>query len=80
VEVALEEFLLPKIKSGFTRYSGICWKMGEDHSTWGFVFWILNYFYFVCYDQYNFHSESHIIYGTSSVWMGRSGWSFSGKF
>jgi histone-lysine N-methyltransferase SETMAR len=24
VEVALEEFLLPKIKSGFTRYSGIC--------------------------------------------------------
>jgi histone-lysine N-methyltransferase SETMAR len=32
MEVALEEFLLPKIKSGFTRHSRN-WlkKMGEDH-------------------------------------------------
>jgi hypothetical protein len=31
VEVAVEEFLLPKIKSGFTRHSGNWMKIGEDH-------------------------------------------------
>jgi hypothetical protein len=31
-EVAVEEYLVPKIKSGFTRYSRNWLKMGEEHS------------------------------------------------